>query len=97
MLRVGAESAWNYTNVGLILSAGLNYMWSLPHPHPTEEDPQAVLYGPQLWAEYFMFWVIVIMGVLGGKRFLKIRAFQPLICLWYAPFFQVLGLVLSRV
>jgi hypothetical protein len=43
--------------------------------------------GPTTTAEQWMFWVMIVMDVLGGWKYLQIGYYQPLIPLWYANVF----------
>jgi len=76
--KYGAQYAWNYVNVTLAMAALLNWQWSLSG-------------GPRTTFETLIFWIVCIMGAAGGYRYINIGAYQPLICLWYAPFFSLVG------
>ena len=51
--------------------------------------------GPRTVIEKMVFWTHVSVSIMGGYRYLFIGSYQPLICLWYANFFGLLGWILG--
>jgi hypothetical protein len=45
--------------------------------------------GPQTNEQVAIFWVIVFNDVWAGIRYLQVKEFAPLLCLWLAPLCSV--------
>jgi hypothetical protein len=62
-----------------LVAALLNWQWSFNS-------------GPATIIEKMIFWINLSVSLFGGYRYLIMQSYQPLIPLWYANFFSLLGL-----